>query len=716
MSHRVAERHVSPRAAPRPQPALPTGGRRAGALTVGADDSAAERQARQVARRVVAGGAAAAVAARPDLSPVAPDTTPDTQPGASMPNPPVPVAAGAAATLHGAGAALDAGVRRDMEQRFGHDFSAVRIHADVGAARSARALHADAYTDGASIVFGAGRFAPAHPAGRLLLAHELTHVLQNRGNAAMAATLRRQPAPGAPTAAPPAAPGGASAAATKADDVAWDWVWKDATVWPLLKAIVDDLRQINMKPGDRAPLTLKGTEGAALYPWTMGLGMGPSGFAGGDKAKDAGDALSATYKYAEALKGLTPAGDIVLDPLSRLFGMRVDDYLGSDLFMTRLKAHSAAVATLALAGQGINSLIAAVKPKNDDPTALEGDAATQHTVLVRAMVGAVLKKQLTAPDFFGMGPLQMATHPAYSVSPFAGGGPPSGLTFERKVDTAGTQRELKTGLTLNLPSLLKPGDASATDIADPAKYRGWQGSAWFSYESSAPLLVTPDKQAGSKWKAGVIGGGGGHLAELEAGMQYAGPAGALTSWFARGGYGYAAGDKETGLKKIGFTATYINWTEHDVLAPPDASGVPAAGAALKLTPLAAAQFKPGDKHIIDANLALSFVTGTAGGVGASGMGDLTGGLAYTYLGNTAPGALPAFKLELAGSVNRLDWWNPDSPLMWGAKVKGNVGRYFGGASVMTGAAGIDRPRLERIGPTVRTMVPTAVLLTGGVAF
>ncbi len=182
-----------------------------------------------------------------------------------------------------------------------------------------------------------------------------------------------------------------------------------------------------------------------------------------------------------------------------------------------------------------------------------------------------------------------------------------------------------------------------------------------------------------------------------------------------------AGDKETGLKKVGFTATYINWIEQDVLAPPDASGAPAAGAALKLSPFAAVQFNPGDKHIIDANLALSFVTGTAGGAGRGGLGDLAGDLAYTYLGNTAPGALPSFKLELGGSVSRLDWWNPDSPLMWGAKVKGNVNRYFGGASVMTGAAGvgaagIGQQRLDRIGRGVKAMVPTAVLFTGGVAF
>lgn len=73
---------------------------------------------------------------------------------------------------------LDAATRSFMETRFGHDFSRVRIHHDEKAARSARAVHAHAYTVGQSIVFGKGQYAPASIAGKRLLAHELTHVLQ----------------------------------------------------------------------------------------------------------------------------------------------------------------------------------------------------------------------------------------------------------------------------------------------------------------------------------------------------------------------------------------------------------------------------------------------------------------------------------------------------------------------------------------------------------
>jgi Domain of unknown function (DUF4157) len=80
--------------------------------------------------------------------------------------------------LASSGRPLEPALRRDMEQRFGHDFSRVRVHSDAASEISARQLNAHAYTSGYDIVFGLGRFAPATPAGRRLLAHELTHVVQ----------------------------------------------------------------------------------------------------------------------------------------------------------------------------------------------------------------------------------------------------------------------------------------------------------------------------------------------------------------------------------------------------------------------------------------------------------------------------------------------------------------------------------------------------------
>lgn len=65
-----------------------------------------------------------------------------------------------------------------MGAHFGHDFSQVRIHADSRAAETAQQLGAKAYTQGSDIVFGAGRFQPYSRDGEHLLAHELTHVVQ----------------------------------------------------------------------------------------------------------------------------------------------------------------------------------------------------------------------------------------------------------------------------------------------------------------------------------------------------------------------------------------------------------------------------------------------------------------------------------------------------------------------------------------------------------
>lgn len=83
--------------------------------------------------------------------------------------------------LRSPGQPLDTATRAFMEPRFGQDFSGVRVHADTKAAESARAVNAFGYTVGPDVVFGAGRFAPNSTAGSALLAHELTHVVQQAG-------------------------------------------------------------------------------------------------------------------------------------------------------------------------------------------------------------------------------------------------------------------------------------------------------------------------------------------------------------------------------------------------------------------------------------------------------------------------------------------------------------------------------------------------------
>jgi hypothetical protein len=83
-------------------------------------------------------------------------------------------------TLTRPGRPLEAPVRDRMESRLGHDFSRVRVHSDAGAAASARAVGAQAYTVGSDVVFGAGGYAPQTTGGASLLAHELAHTVQQR--------------------------------------------------------------------------------------------------------------------------------------------------------------------------------------------------------------------------------------------------------------------------------------------------------------------------------------------------------------------------------------------------------------------------------------------------------------------------------------------------------------------------------------------------------
>ena len=97
--------------------------------------------------------------------------------------------------LSSSGRPLEPALQHDMEQRFGHNFSRVRVHSGAAAEQSARDVNAHAYTVGHNMVFDAGRFAPGTHEGRRLIAHELTHVVQ-QGRAVTASVIQRQPAAG----------------------------------------------------------------------------------------------------------------------------------------------------------------------------------------------------------------------------------------------------------------------------------------------------------------------------------------------------------------------------------------------------------------------------------------------------------------------------------------------------------------------------------------
>jgi hypothetical protein len=89
-----------------------------------------------------------------------------------------PTIEGQVTALQGGGQPLPEFVRAFFEPRFGYDLSDVRIHTNARAAQSARSINALAYCVGRDIVFAAGQYAPQTMPGRRLLAHELTHVVQ----------------------------------------------------------------------------------------------------------------------------------------------------------------------------------------------------------------------------------------------------------------------------------------------------------------------------------------------------------------------------------------------------------------------------------------------------------------------------------------------------------------------------------------------------------
>lgn len=96
--------------------------------------------------------------------------------------------------LNSTGEPLNESTRAFMEPRFGHDFSGVRVHTDARAAESAGAVNAHAYTVGEDVVFAPGQYQPSTERGNALIAHELSHVLQQEGASGETAKAMSNPA------------------------------------------------------------------------------------------------------------------------------------------------------------------------------------------------------------------------------------------------------------------------------------------------------------------------------------------------------------------------------------------------------------------------------------------------------------------------------------------------------------------------------------------
>ena len=147
-------------------------------LAIGATDDPLELEADRVADQVMADSHSAVSRATPRIQRYSGNASGKTE----------AAPASVDRVLASPGRPLDSALQQDMGQRFGKDFSRVRLHSGAAAERSAHDANAHAYTVGHDIVFGSGRFAPATREGQRLLAHELTHVVQQTGD-----VLRRAP-------------------------------------------------------------------------------------------------------------------------------------------------------------------------------------------------------------------------------------------------------------------------------------------------------------------------------------------------------------------------------------------------------------------------------------------------------------------------------------------------------------------------------------------
>jgi hypothetical protein len=155
-------------------------------LTIGSANDPLEHEADRVAERVLAGSVPVGV----NRAPPAIQRAPSVSAGEHE-----DVPDSVHRVIGSPGRPLDAPVRKDMEARFGHDFSGVRVHDDGDAAQSASDVGARAYTIGNNIAFGRGQFTPAAAEGRSLLAHELTHVVQQSSSGTGPNPLQLQRAP-----------------------------------------------------------------------------------------------------------------------------------------------------------------------------------------------------------------------------------------------------------------------------------------------------------------------------------------------------------------------------------------------------------------------------------------------------------------------------------------------------------------------------------------
>nr|MCU0495707.1 DUF4157 domain-containing protein [Chloroflexaceae bacterium] len=168
--HGVAVRNVSPMVQPK--------------LTLGQPDDRFEREAEQIATALVS---------RPRLERTLQQPTTQVQRSGGATGIAIsPALEASINSARGQGQAMPATVQRSMEAAFGADFSGVRVHVDSQAHQLSQAVQAQAFTTGNDIFFRQGHYNPGSRDGQHLLAHELTHVVQQGGSTVQAQTIQRK--------------------------------------------------------------------------------------------------------------------------------------------------------------------------------------------------------------------------------------------------------------------------------------------------------------------------------------------------------------------------------------------------------------------------------------------------------------------------------------------------------------------------------------------
>lgn len=201
------------------------------------------------------------------------------------------------------GRPLETGLRRHMEPLFQYDLSGIKVHTGEVADRAARSVHAKAYTVGSDMVFAAGQYSPGTPAGRKLIAHELSHTIQQR-QATSARSLDLNAAE--------------TEADTAADRVASG---RPATVGRSTPRFVareeeDEPLSLNrtFNVSNQPPPALQ-EEFRRIVKW---LGAHPASSPERTRLEETRDRIIATLKYLEQASGVSPSAGVVdIRPFSK---------------------------------------------------------------------------------------------------------------------------------------------------------------------------------------------------------------------------------------------------------------------------------------------------------------------------------------------------------------------------------------------------------------